>query len=167
MDTLSNDTQQRKQICLFSSRTKKVFFPTTEKLAIGRDKSCDVSILGDNSVSRFHATMVIIGETASLRDLESTNGTWVNGKQIKEPVMLKLNDEVRFGMSSYTLLSLAEGEIQAASMPEGEEVKGRKFAATASFESPSEHFKTHELGKIAASIRRGANPKNNTTSASK
>lgn len=50
---------------------------------IGRGKLCDVR-LGSASVSRHHALIISSPVGAILVDLESTNGTFVDGQQVKE-----------------------------------------------------------------------------------
>jgi pSer/pThr/pTyr-binding forkhead associated (FHA) protein len=39
-----------------------------------------------------------------IQDLNSTNGTFVNGKKIKKPFRLKENDEVVLGDKKFTFL---------------------------------------------------------------
>ncbi len=55
---------------------------------IGRNESCDFQILSSR-VSREHAEFVRDGAGFRLRDLKSTNGTFVNGQRIDEA---RLND---------------------------------------------------------------------------
>jgi EAL domain-containing protein (putative c-di-GMP-specific phosphodiesterase class I) len=50
---------------------------------VGRNESCDYQILSSR-VSREHAEFVREGRDLKVRDLKSTNGTFVNGKRIDE-----------------------------------------------------------------------------------
>lgn len=61
---------------------------------IGRSESCDI-IIDDAGVSSVHAIIEVQGESVRLFDMNSTNGTFVNGEKIvtKE---LTLNDQIRF-----------------------------------------------------------------------
>lgn len=63
---------------------------------VGRDREADVRI-ADPSVSRRHARIVVDGDTASVDDLESKNGTRVGGVAVSQPVRLAKGDVVAFG----------------------------------------------------------------------
>jgi FHA domain len=62
---------------------------------IGRE-GCDITI-GDPDVSRRHAAVRVEGDTATIEDLGSTNGTYVNGERIDAPRSLRDGDEVQIG----------------------------------------------------------------------
>jgi hypothetical protein len=52
-----------------------------EELVIGRHPSCDV-VLGDDTVSRRHALLTFRDGGWIVRDLDSTNGTRLNGEHV-------------------------------------------------------------------------------------
>jgi pSer/pThr/pTyr-binding forkhead associated (FHA) protein len=62
---------------------------------IGRE-GCDIT-LGDPDVSRRHATIRAEGDSVTIEDLGSTNGTFVNGERIDQPRPLRDGDEVQIG----------------------------------------------------------------------
>ena len=62
---------------------------------LGRSRACDL-VLGDDSVSRRHAMLVREGDRIILTDLGSTNGTFVNGRQITE-AEVQPGDRLRLG----------------------------------------------------------------------
>ena len=66
------------------------------KLTVGRLVDNDVT-LDDGSVSGRHAEVDLGGDVAVLRDLGSTNGTFLNGEQVTGEVSLNEGDEVYFG----------------------------------------------------------------------
>jgi hypothetical protein len=70
--------------------------------SIGRDASCDLVIV-DMSVSRRHAILDRIQDGWLLTDLESTNGTRLNGWRIYGPVPVHAGDLVSFGNIEYGL----------------------------------------------------------------
>lgn len=63
---------------------------------VGRLETNDVSV-NDKSVSREHAKLSRLRDGYVLEDLDSTNGTFVNGHRITEPVLLQPGDAVTFG----------------------------------------------------------------------
>jgi hypothetical protein len=65
-------------------------------VAIGSHPSNDV-VLDDTTVSRRHATITRKEGRHELADLGSTNGTYVNGRQVRKPTLLTSGDEIKFG----------------------------------------------------------------------
>jgi S1-C subfamily serine protease len=66
------------------------------QLTIGRDDSCDLTIK-DEKVSRKHAVVALDPEgRAVLRDLESRNGTQVNGRRVQSAILTG-GEQLRFG----------------------------------------------------------------------
>jgi DNA-binding winged helix-turn-helix (wHTH) protein len=63
---------------------------------IGRDPDATLC-LDASSVSRRHAEIVVAEEGASLRDLESKNGTFHGGSRVRDSVPLADGDEIRIG----------------------------------------------------------------------
>ncbi len=74
----------------------KEFLLEPKELLVGRDPACAVSVI-DPEVSRKHARLAWQGEDFTLEDLGSTNGTFVNGKRINAPHLLRAGDTVAFG----------------------------------------------------------------------
>jgi len=67
----------------------------TDKVTIGRDEANDI-VTADEEVSRRHAVVARRGGLMILSDLDSSNGTFLNGEQVREGV-LRDGDEVRIG----------------------------------------------------------------------
>ncbi len=67
----------------------------TGTFLIGRTDECDFR-LGDDCISRKHLQIVLDGDQWGLKDLGSTNGTFLNGERIQEAV-LPDNAEVELG----------------------------------------------------------------------
>jgi pSer/pThr/pTyr-binding forkhead associated (FHA) protein len=53
------------------------------QLVIGRSSGCEL-VLADDTVSRRHAELFTEDGRWLLRDLDSSNGTWLNGRRIVE-----------------------------------------------------------------------------------
>jgi pSer/pThr/pTyr-binding forkhead associated (FHA) protein len=83
-------------------RAGESFFPSDERTLIGRSPECDV-FLDDVTVSRKHAELVRDGDTFTISDLGSLNGTFVNKTRI-ESAQLEDDDEVQIGKYRLTFL---------------------------------------------------------------
>ena len=74
-------------------------------LTVGRAPTCDLPVF-DPTISRRHAELVADGDTMRLKDLGSSNGTFVNGAKVDQTVVL-LEDLVAFGKVPFRLTSFA------------------------------------------------------------
>jgi predicted component of type VI protein secretion system len=84
-------------------RPGQVFPLTIDNVTVGRDPLADI-VLNDPEVSRHHAQFIETREGYQLKDLGSTNGSFVDGKRIGgEPVTLSPGQIVMFG-SNVTLI---------------------------------------------------------------
>ena len=71
-------------------------------LSIGRGPGVDIAV-EENSLSRQHATLSYGEGTFRVRDLGSTNGTFVNGSQV-ESAELKHGDRLELGQCAFQLV---------------------------------------------------------------
>ena len=69
---------------------------------IGRDAKADI-LVDHTSVSRRHASILVNGDDVVLHDLESRNGTFVNGRRIDRPMELRDGDIVGLGRVTLTV----------------------------------------------------------------
>lgn len=76
--------------------TRRTSFPLSDNAIIGRQKGCTVR-LTDTSVSRRHAQLRLQDDGLIIEDLDSANGTLVNGRLISEPTPLQDGDELTLG----------------------------------------------------------------------
>lgn len=82
---------------------------------IGRDPACAIH-LDDSEVSRHHAEVFLEGSTWQIRDLDSTNGTFLNARPIeREPITRKT--QIGLGRVEPTLVLEPQSEIQPPSEP--------------------------------------------------
>lgn len=65
-------------------------------VVVGRSQSSDI-VINEPFVSSTHARFTLQGPALVLEDLNSTNGTLVNGRAIIDPVTLCDGDEVQVG----------------------------------------------------------------------
>jgi hypothetical protein len=64
---------------------------------VGRHSSNDIYLTNDATVSRQHAKITEMSGRFKLIDLGSKGQTRVNGRIVREPVLLETDDEIRFG----------------------------------------------------------------------
>lgn len=100
---------------------KAVHELTGEKITIGRAPDNQIQV-PDPSVSSRHATLTLVGDRYQLADLNSTNGTQVNGEAITE-VFLKVGDRVQFGRVEARYESEKTGEAQE--LPQADEIEAQ------------------------------------------
>ncbi len=75
-------------------------------LTIGRDTANDV-VINDPKVSRNHARIDKQGGVAFLTDLDSANGTFLNGEKVKGRVKIKPSSWIKVGGQNYYFDGLA------------------------------------------------------------
>ncbi len=68
------------------------------EITIGRHSSCDI-VLPDRRVSRFHARLVRKEHRYFIEDLDSKNGTFVNGEPVEAPTPLNDGDEISIALA--------------------------------------------------------------------
>jgi two-component system, cell cycle response regulator len=83
---------------------KYILVDDEDEFTIGRDEKNFIVIDLDN-VSRRHAMVSNIDGKFFVKDLGSTNGTYLNDEEIKEQQMLRSGDLVKIGSSIYKFLS--------------------------------------------------------------
>lgn len=78
-------------------RDRSIFIP--KRFLIGRGDDCDIVISDDSLVSRRHALIEFSQGEYTVKDLNSTNGTFVNGKPLQkmEKRLLAAGDVVMVG----------------------------------------------------------------------
>jgi pSer/pThr/pTyr-binding forkhead associated (FHA) protein len=85
--------------------TGQIFPITRARVTIGR-QGADISI-DDDEASRQHSAIEILGDHAILRDLGSTNGTFVDAVRIEQHV---LTNQMEFRIGGHVLMFIVTNE---------------------------------------------------------
>lgn len=94
------------------------------EILIGRGADCHVP-LDNPGASRHHAKIIREGDTLHLHDMQSGNGTLVNGKPITQTVV-KTNDTI--GISKFTLMAkLTDKPLREPGSPPGANASSPDF----------------------------------------
>lgn len=79
--------------------------PLLRVSSVGRDEGNAV-VLEDTFISGEHARLMWNGRGWTVQDLESTNGTYVNGKRIKKSAAVRPGDTLQFGNVKVKLVAV-------------------------------------------------------------
>lgn len=82
----------------------QVFSLKGGRLKIGRAPSCQIQIQG-NGVSKEHAEITAVGNKVTFSDLQSSNGSFLNGVRVNGAV-LKLGDKLLIGQTMFDVVVL-------------------------------------------------------------
>jgi predicted Zn finger-like uncharacterized protein len=100
MGLLQLPTDKRFSLAVIQgSATGQIFQISKTRTVIGRSGS-DIN-LEDPEASRQHAALEIVGDVALLRDLESTNGTWIDLERIEQH---QLTNQQEFRIGTHVLM---------------------------------------------------------------
>jgi hypothetical protein len=67
---------------------------------MGRSPTADVPV-DDPFASSAHARIFLRGQFMYIEDMGSTNGTFLNGRQLRKPEQLRVADSIRIGDTEY------------------------------------------------------------------
>ncbi|TCJ19829.1 FHA domain-containing protein [Rubrobacter taiwanensis] len=113
-------------------------------ITIGRTPDNHI-VVPDPQASRRHALIQRDGDAYRIDDLESTNGTWVNGERITEPRPLRNGDEILVGQTRFTFQATAAG-----SAPSGGQRPG---SVTAEIHRLDELQREQEAGPVTGALK--------------
>src|SRR5437016_14488265 len=90
-------------------------FPLGEdQISIGRESASSIS-LSHSSVSRRHCLIERTGSDFVIRDLDSFNGTFVNGVPVKEQTLMHA-DQIKVGSIALLVLTEDSERLSSASL---------------------------------------------------
>ncbi len=83
-------------IILTKDRSSIIFHVNSDKSTIGRDMSNSI-IINDTKISKHHLMITNKKGNVWLEDLNSRNGTYLNGRRIKDKVLLNDGNLIKIG----------------------------------------------------------------------
>ena len=76
--------------------TGQIFGLDKSEISIGRDIDNDI-VINDAEVSRKHARLTLEGDRYKIEDLNSTNGTYIDGQRLIGPHVMAIGEIIMFG----------------------------------------------------------------------
>lgn len=74
----------------------------SEPMSIGRSSESGL-VIRDDYTSSHHARLLLWGEQWMLQDLDSTNGTFLNGERVGAPVSVAVGAPIKVGATTFEL----------------------------------------------------------------
>lgn len=121
---------------------------------IGRDKRCSLAISA-TTISRKHSEIYPQGDLLAVRDLGSTNGTFVNSNRIQAGTLLRDEDIIGFADQQFRVYSSSDRPTSAGKLTEALEGprKNKTFAEFYNLSKREEEVLFHILqGKSTKKI---------------
>lgn len=105
LDVDNTDKQASWQLNALTEALGDLKVTVSDSLSIGRGSDNDV-VLGSKEVSRNHALLSVLNGQLYVKDLTSSNGTFVNNERIEsnQSKLLELNDTLGFASFNFTVL---------------------------------------------------------------
>src|SRR5215217_6071147 len=84
-----------------------------ERLTLGTDPANDLTLPTDPTLSRLHAALERYGAGWCVRDLDSRNGTFVNGQRVWHERPLRPGDELRVARPGWSIAVISPPAARA------------------------------------------------------
>ncbi len=122
---------------------QREYILSEQAVIIGREAINDI-MLQELEISRRHASITFVGGRHTIEDLNSTNGTFVNGRRISTPVVLRDGDVIDLG-DTVSLVYQGPAQIAEATLVDSDPgivdqptVQRKEEATEAQYAPPSE-----------------------------
>ena len=96
------------RVCTFVDRTaKETVVVKGPAFVVGRADDCDLQLM-HSTVSRHHCQVSEIGKFTTVRDMGSSNGTYLNGDLLRGERVIRSGDKLSLGMVLLEVLDMLE-----------------------------------------------------------
>lgn len=95
--------QNAQRLVITSGAKVGAEFPLTrDEITIGRSSDSAI-VIRDDYTSTHHARLMLWNDQWMLQDLDSTNGTFLDGERVAVPTQIPLNTPIKIGATSFEL----------------------------------------------------------------
>lgn len=138
-------------------------YPINGAITVGRSSDCEISLAAAH-LSRRHAQFTFREGELFVRDLESSNGTYLNGKRVVE-ARVKRGDELRFDTLSFGVIGPADDldktSVRSVAVTHKPQVASLKKPAPVSVKTrqpPTATGRKEAMGVFASNKNKSAKP---------
>lgn len=124
--------------------------PENKEIIVGRSSNIDI-VLVEDMVSRQHAKIFREDNQLIIQDLESTNGTFVNGERVKKRVLLE-GDRILIGTSIIKLVSIPVEDLSNTTTEASLKNISNLFQQTRTTHSPLQTAELKQVKGMAGSL---------------
>ena len=124
------------QIYSAHSGSRRVWLDATKPLRVGRTTRAELTVPEDPHISGVHFSLTLSGSQVLLQDLQSRNGTFVNGAKVSS-LAIQDGDVIVAGRTQFQLIGMAElpgagvSELDPTLRPEWDSVPSRTISPSA------------------------------------
>lgn len=130
-----NEEKQPPIALLIDPLTGQEHYISRYTTCIGRSPTSDLRLM-DRSISRQHALLFCLNDEFYLEDLNSLNGTILNGQPLKVRTKIMPGDEIRLGLSCLLFMLIPDRRSHARlsddavqTTPLDDQLAGNRYAA--------------------------------------
>ena len=135
-----------------TTRGRNLVVHPGETKTVGRGLDADLQAPHDSEISRSHFEVECTGEACYLRDLQSANGTYLNGKQI-DIVQIRNGDEIQVGQTTLAV-TIETSATPPEPDPDNHRPEGEPDASPASeYQESATVFAAEDSALMAAAER--------------
>jgi pSer/pThr/pTyr-binding forkhead associated (FHA) protein len=144
------------KVLVGKSTGKEIAIPAPRFL-IGRSNDCHLRPKSD-SISRNHCTILTRKDRVMVRDLNSRNGTFVNGERISDDAQIRDGDQLQVGKLEFQVIVKKSSKTKAKEANPKELSSEERGAETR--DAKAQDSKTREASEANGSARSGSEEQN-------
>ncbi len=121
MDDLTRIQPIKRTSLALRSQLTGELHPLSGEMLVGREVECVIQ-LSSLQISRYHAKLFVSANGAFVEDLQSSNGTFVNGRPVKSRTQIGLGDVVAFDDIEFRVTTARSSKADSTQLSESQKI---------------------------------------------